>query len=117
MSDKNVVVLCRGNGFGVTAPSDADFGHSMMELFLHTLESLRAKPSALCFVTEGVRLACKGSPVAPSLQLLAGMGVRVVLCRTCLEHYRLADQVVVGEVGGMKDILALCFAADSVMTV
>jgi intracellular sulfur oxidation DsrE/DsrF family protein len=53
----------------------------------------------------------------PSLQLLQGMGVRLVICGTCLEHFRLRAKVAVGEVGGMHDIVGLLTTAERVVTV
>ncbi len=33
------------------------------------------------------------------------MGVRLVACRTCLEHFQVVGKVAVGEVGGINDIV------------
>jgi hypothetical protein len=51
------------------------------------------------------------------LRIHQGLGIRLVTCRTCLEHFGLTDKVAVGEVGGMNDIVALLTGADSVVTV
>jgi hypothetical protein len=112
-----VVVLATREGLGQVKPGDHDFGLAMFEKFLHTLEAQPHKPAALCFYTEGVRLVCSGSPVVPALQLLEGMGVRLIACESCLVQYGLTDAVRVGRVGGMKEIVAELLAADSVVTV
>lgn len=52
-----------------------------------------------------------------SLSLLDGMGVCIVTCKTCLDRFKLVDQVAVGEVGGMNDIVTLLLEADKVITV
>ncbi len=62
-------------------------------------------PANVLFYTEGVRLACAGSPVLEALRSLEAAGVELVLCKTCLDYLGLADQVQVGVVGGMGDIL------------
>ena len=89
----------------------------MFDRFLHALESQPVKPHAICFYTDGVKLVCEGSPALLGLRILQGQGVRLVTCRTCLEHFRLTDKVAVGEVGGMNDIVGLLTEADSVVTV
>jgi intracellular sulfur oxidation DsrE/DsrF family protein len=89
----------------------------MFDRFLHAAEAYPAKPSAICFYTEGVKLVCEDSSVIPSLQLLQGMGVRLVVCGTCLEYFNLRERVAVGEVGGMNDIAGLLLGADHVVTV
>jgi hypothetical protein len=114
--ERNVVVLVRQNGLGVV-PQDQEFAASMFETFLHTLESQPVKPVAICFYTDGVRLACKGSPVIFALRLIQGMGVRIVLCSSCLERLGLKDNVEVGEVSGMGNIVPLLLSASSVITV
>ncbi|MHC4959738.1 MAG: DsrE family protein [Planctomycetota bacterium] len=114
--DGTVIVVTRC-GLGTTRPEDDAFGVTMLEKFLHTLEKAPQKPRAICFYTEGVRCVIEGSPVLLGLQLLAGMGVRLVVCGTCLDNYDLADQVAVGEVGGMDAIVALMAGATNVVTV
>jgi hypothetical protein len=64
-----------------------------------------------------VRLACTGSKVLLGLQLLAGLGVRVVACHSCLEHYGLLDSVAVGEVGNMQQIAGILLSAGKVVSV
>ncbi len=114
---KKVVVIVRQDILGSVAPGDTQFGREMLDNFLHTLEGLSPKPHAICFYTEGVRLTCDDSPVLFSLQLLARMGVRIVICTSCLEYYRLETRVAVGEKGTMRDIVRLALEADSVITV
>jgi len=116
MANKTVVLVTR-YGFGSTKPNDEAFGIEMFDTFLHTLESRSEKPEAICFYTEGVRLVVEGSPMVGSLRLLEGLGVRLVSCKTCLDHYGLLDRVAVGGQGGMKEIVALMEAADKVVTV
>jgi sulfur relay (sulfurtransferase) complex TusBCD TusD component (DsrE family) len=70
-----------------------------------TLESQKL-PSQILFYTNGVKLACAGSPVLELLKQCEAAGVELVLCKTCLDFFGLTDQVQVGVVGGMGDILA-----------
>lgn len=115
--NKDVVILVRQEGLGVVEQQEREFGLEMFERFLHTLESQPRKPSAICFYTAGVKLVCDGSPVIPALRLIEGMGVRLLSCRSCLEYYGLKDRLLVGETGGMNDILRLLLEADHVVTV
>jgi len=110
------VVLVTAAGLGTTSQEDAGFGAAMLEKFFHTLEKGDQKPAAICFYTEGVRCVAEGSPFLMSLGLLEGMGVRLVSCLTCLEHYGLKDARAVGEVGGMDEIVGLLSGAAKVVT-
>ncbi len=115
--ERKVTVLVRQAGLGVTQPDNMAFGVEMFDRFLHAVEGEAIRPTAMCFYTEGVKLVCDGSQVVASLQLLAGMGVRLLVCGTCLAHFNLSDRVAVGEVVGMKDIVGLLMEADHVITV
>ncbi len=74
-------------------------------------------PNAICFYTGGVRLVVEGSPVLEQLAALENKGVRLIVCSTCLDYYGLRDQVRVGIVGGMTDIIEAQFAAEKVITI
>jgi sulfur relay (sulfurtransferase) complex TusBCD TusD component (DsrE family) len=52
-----------------------------------------------------------------SLKVLADAGVRMLVCQSCLQQSGLADQVAVGTVGGMNDVVTTIMAADTVVTV
>ena len=112
-----LVLLVTRDGLGQVADSDKQFGQEMLDRFLHAFEALRVKPYCICFYTDGVKLVCEGSPALLGLRILEGQGVRLIACRTCLEHFGLSGKVSVGEVGGMNDIVGLLTEADRVVTV
>jgi intracellular sulfur oxidation DsrE/DsrF family protein len=114
---KTTVMLVTRDGLGQVAAEDRAFGRLMFDNLIHTLETAEEKPAALCFYTEGVRLLCDGSPALLGLQLLQGLGVRLVACQSCLEQYGLRDAVRAGEVLGMSDIVSILMSADTVITV
>ncbi|MGB9800540.1 MAG: DsrE family protein [Thermanaerothrix sp.] len=72
-------------------------------------------PAKVIFYTEGVRLACHGSPVLDQLRELEKRGVELVLCHTCLSYFGLLDQVQVGVVGSMADIIEALTQAQKVV--
>jgi len=55
--------------------------------------------------------------VLETLKSLESKGVRLVLCSTCLSYYNLTDQVRVGIVGGMTDILEAQLRAGKVISI
>lgn len=114
---KNVVILVRQEGLGSVAPADAEFGIDMFDRFLHALEGQKIKPRAVCFYTQGVKLVCKGSKAVFGLKLIQGIGVQIISCKTCLEYYGLLEEVAVGEVRGMAEILKILLEADHVVTI
>ncbi len=110
---KPYVILVTNDGMG-KAPTELQ--HKLMDIYLGLLVEHDMLPAAICFYTEGVRLVCEGSPVLDQLRALEAKGVRLLICSTCLNYFGLADQVRVGIVGGMTDILDTQWRAEKVIT-
>jgi len=62
-------------------------------------------PKVITLYTEAVKLITTDSPLLKELQALEEKGTLLISCGTCLNHYGLWDQVEVGLVGGMTDIV------------
>ncbi len=85
--------------------------------YFNLLVENKTLPAAICFYTEGVYLTVEGSPVLATLQSLETMGVRLILCSTCVNYYELSEKVRVGIIGGMADILEAQLRASKVITI
>lgn len=109
----NTVYLFTRNGLG-HAPAELQ-SVLVVKFLTLTLES-RELPAKILFYTEGVRLACAGSPVVDLLRQFEEQGVELVLCKTCLDFFGLVDAVQVGIVGGMGDILEALQKAEKVVS-
>jgi predicted peroxiredoxin len=114
-NSKAMVYIFKNNGMGMT--SERPLIDKLTKTFLSLAKQNSNLPKAICFYTEGVKLACEGSPVLEELRSLEDMGVRIILCQTCLNYFDLIDKVQVGIVGGMGDIITAMSEADSVVTV
>jgi predicted peroxiredoxin len=109
------VVVVSKPVLGRVEEKDEPFGVEMLDKFLHVFEAAEEKPGAIAFYTEGVKVACKGSPALLTLRLLEQMGVKMVVCKSCLDYYGLAEKRAVGEVVGMNDIVSLLTGAEVVL--
>jgi len=112
---QETVVVISKPGLGTTLPGDSAFGAEMLEKFLHSLEKHAPRPRALVFMTEGVRVGVRGGAFDLPLGLLGGLGVRLLTCRTCLAHYGIAEDQVLGEVAGMDEIVHVMGQASKVL--
>ena len=110
---KSIVIVFKSDGMGVT--SDRALRENLTRKFLTLIRDAKPLPTAICFYTDGVKLACEGSPLLAELASLEGRGVHLVLCKTCLDTFGLADQVRVGVIGGMTDIITAMWSADTVI--
>ena len=111
--DENTILLFTRNGLG-HGPEELQSGLALKFLTL-TLESGKL-PAKVLFYTDGVRLCCNGSPVIDVLKTYEARGVELVLCQTCLVTFGLEEQVQVGIVGGMGDILEVLQKAGKVIS-
>jgi len=112
-SPNDTVILITNNGMG---KADLELQQKLMGTYLRLLDESQTLPAAICFYTEGVRLAVEGSPVLEQLRGLEAKGVRLILCSTCLGYFNLMDKTQVGIVGGMADIIEAQFKAEKVIT-
>lgn len=108
------IVVFNHNGMGQADPA---LSHKLASAYLNLLDLQDDPlPAAICFYAEGVRLAVEGSPVLEELRSLAGKGVSLIVCTTCLNFLDLFDDLAVGEAGGMKDIMQAQARAAKVIT-
>jgi hypothetical protein len=77
---RSIVLLITREGMGEAPP---DLQRRLLGTYLSLLVDSEMLPGAICFYTDGVKLACEGSPVLPQLQALEAKGVHLVLCQTC----------------------------------
>jgi len=101
------------NSYGVGHSEDAELKIKLAKKFLTLIAEAGPLPSQICFYTEGVRLCIQNSPVLDELRPLEHKGVELVLCSTCLDTFGLLDQVAIGVVGGMGDIVTAVMNADN----
>ncbi len=110
---KDTVLLVTHNGMG---SADEVLPKMLIAKYFELLWLQPDLPAAICLYTDGVKLACEGSSVLDQLQKLEAKGVRIILCSTCLNYFNLTDQVKVGIVGSMADILEAQTRAGKVIT-
>ncbi|MGA2490065.1 MAG: DsrE family protein [Anaerolineales bacterium] len=112
---KDIIIVFKTNGLGMTEVQPLK--EKLAITYLTLAQQMEPPPAAICFYTDGVRLACEGSPVLEELKALEAKGIRLILCQTCLNAFELSDKVKVGTVGGMADIITAMWQANSVITV
>jgi hypothetical protein len=110
----NAIVMVTRDGMG---SADGVLQHKLMEIYLRLMIENGSFPNAICFYTDGVKLVVEGSPFLDRLSQIEQMGVRLIICSTCLNHLSLVDKVRVGIVGGMADILEAQVKASKVITI
>lgn len=96
------LVMIPGYGMGV---GEEALRLRLLSTWLQLTLENGTRPGAMALYSDGVRLAAASSPVLELLQRLESEGTRLILCKTCIDHFGIADEVRVGIVGGMGDII------------
>lgn len=115
VSDLNAWAVFIGkSGIG---EGDAELGATLMNMFFFTLAQDHNVPAYVLFMNSGVKLPVENDQVAEHLQALQDKGTEILVCGTCLNHYQLADQLQVGTISNMYDIVDAMKAVSKVVTV
>lgn len=88
---------------------DETLGQILIRSFFQALIEMKPLPEKLFFVNSGVFLTVKNSPVLDEIKRLSDSGTKIYSCGTCLDYYKIKDQLSVGEVGNMYLLLEILF--------
>ena len=80
---------------------DNKLGRKLIKSFFDVLCCLDSMPSAIMFYNSGVKLAVIDSPVIEMLRDIEGKGVEILICGTCVNHFKLGDRIKIGRITDM----------------
>lgn len=109
-----LVVFITTDQLGV---GDERLGGILMKAFLNTLGDSEPKPERIIFINNGVKLTTEGSEVIDSLKILEEHGVQIFVCGTCLNYYGILDQLRIGIVSNMFEIVNFLLDAPKVIKI
>ena len=92
-----------------------ELGRALIKGFLFAMTMQEELPSTILFYNGGAHLTCQGSDSLEDLHALQERGVEILTCGTCLDFYGLKDQLAVGSVTNMYDIVERQMKADLVI--
>ena len=92
-----------------------ELGAALMKSFLFALTQQDTLPKTVLFYNGGAKLTVQGSASLEDLKSLEAQGVEILTCGTCLNYYGLTEQLAVGGVTNMYDIVEKRSAAGRVV--
>lgn len=107
-----VMVATDRMGFG-----DEELGKKLMINFIKTLKEMGNELWRLVFVNNGVKLTIEESAVLKALKDLEESGITILVCGTCLDHFKLLEKKKVGETTNMLDIVTAMQLSDKVINI
>lgn len=80
---------------------DDELGRKLMKSFFVALSCLDTMPSSVMFYNSGVKLTVTDSPVIDILSEIEDKGVELLICGTCVDHFKLGSRIKVGKISDM----------------
>ncbi|WP_459129092.1 sulfurtransferase-like selenium metabolism protein YedF [Guggenheimella bovis] len=93
-----------------------ELGVKLIGVFLKKLWANPEKPESILFYNSGVKLLTKEGGALEALEEIERSGVDLIACGTCVEFYGIEDQVAVGRISGMVEIVDVMMKAEKVIT-
>lgn len=112
MNNSNTLIQIDKNGMGT---GSEELGLILISNYLKLSLNNDQLPKIITFYNAGVKLTCSDSPVFDTLKEMEKAGVKLIICKTCLNFYKIENQVKVGIQGTMQDILTLQADASKVI--
>lgn len=101
---KNKVILLTSDQLG---KGETELGEGILETFFTILKQKEELPVAVFCMNRGVFTLSEHSLVSLQLKELEEKGVDVLACKTCVDYYKLNDQLVAGKISGMDHFIEL----------
>jgi selenium metabolism protein YedF len=108
----NFIVVISSDKMG---EGDDVLGQLLMSNFIKALKDLDRLPQKMVFYNRGVTLVTSGSTVIDHLKDLEKMGVELLLCATCVNHYSLQSVVGAGTLSNMYAIAEVMANAGNIV--
>lgn len=98
----NAVLLIKNEFLG---DGNDELGKVLMKGFLYTITETKPYPEKVVLLNSAVKLSTINEETIAHLKKLEEAGTKIYSCGTCLNYYNLADQLKVGVVGNMYDVV------------
>ncbi|MCR4955603.1 MAG: sulfurtransferase-like selenium metabolism protein YedF [Lachnospiraceae bacterium] len=89
-----------------------ELGKNLLKAFIYAVGQQDELPSTILFYNGGVQVTTKESPMLDDLKSMEAQGVEILSCGTCLNFFGLTEELKVGAVTNMYDIVERMEGAD-----
>ena len=112
--DKSYVVVYAKDRIG---EGSEELGNALVGAMLHSIKAMETLPVKIIFMNSGINLVTKGSLVLPQLKELETKGVEMIACGTCLDYFGKMDELEIGRVSNMHEIMESMLAVGKVINI
>ena len=107
-----MVVVLSANTMG---NGEEQLGKLLMKSFIFALTKQDQLPETILCYNSGAYLTCEGSDSLEDLKSLDAEGVKILTCGTCLDFYKLKENLAVGGVSNMYEIVEIMENAKTII--
>lgn len=86
---------------------DNMLGENLLETYFTLLKQEKTLPSVIFCMNSGVKTLTDDSFVSLHLKELENLGVKILACKTCTDHYEISHKLSVGNLSSMKEMIQL----------
>ena len=94
-----------------------ELGKILIKGFIFSLSQLEVPPKAVVFFNSGVKLTLKDANTLADIKVMEERGTKIRICGTCADYFKVKDQVSVGEICNMYDIVEAMSGAQKVINI
>jgi selenium metabolism protein YedF len=94
---------------------DEELGRLLMGNFIKALKDLEKLPMKILFYNRGVTLLTRNSPEIEHIRQLAKMDVEILACSTCINYYKLENEIAAGTLSNMFTIAEAMVSAGKII--
>ncbi|MCY6353773.1 sulfurtransferase-like selenium metabolism protein YedF [Clostridium sp. ZS2-4] len=110
--NENILVVVSSDKMG---EGNDELGEILIKGFIYALTEIEKLPSTIIFYNGGAKLSGKQSSAIEDLKKLEEMGVEILTCGTCLDYYGLKEELAVGKITNMYNIVEKMNAAHRII--
>ena len=100
--EENIVVVIPSDEMG---GGDTILGKTLLKGFIYTLTELEIMPKTIIFYNKGILLTVKNSDSFEDIKKLEEAGVEILICGACVNFYDVLEEIKVGKITNMYEIL------------
>ncbi|RKQ61706.1 tRNA 2-thiouridine synthesizing protein A [Thermovibrio guaymasensis] len=110
---KEITILIASSYVG----EDKELGKILIKGFIKTFLNAQPIPKRIILINTAVKLACRGADpeILEALKELSNKGVEIICCGTCLDYFKLLEDLEVGVASNAYDVVQALVNSDSVI--
>ena len=110
--ENNTIIVIASDKMG---DGETALGETLMKGFIYTLTEMESLPKAILFYNKGVFLTASNETTIKDLRILEERGVEILSCVACLNFYHLENNIDVGSITNMYNIIEKQMKANKVI--